>query len=62
MDMTDTTMQMLVTQRLEDLADQVGVHLSNGDRDLAELLKREGMDLAEAYDDHDIILIAEALF
>ena len=62
MDVTHKQMQLLVTQRLEDMADQVGRHLANGDEDLAHLLRTEGLMLAEAYDDHDIILIAEALF
>ena len=62
MKMTDQKMSLLITQHLEHLADRCAYHAANGDFDLVDLLKQEGLMLAEAYDDHDIILIAEALF
>ena len=62
MNVSDNTMQHLIAQRLEDMADRVAYHADNGDIDLARLLRAEGLALAEAYDDHETILVAEALF
>jgi hypothetical protein len=62
MNVTDNTMETLIAMRLEDLADRVAYHYDNGDLELAQLLKAEGLALAEAFDDCDTILVAEALF
>jgi len=62
MNVTDHTMETLIAMRLEDLADRVAYHYDNGDHDLAQLLKAEGLALAEAFDDRDVILVSEALF
>ena len=56
------TMELLIAQRLEDMAERCAYHLANGDIDLAELLREEGLALAQAYDDETVILVAEALF
>jgi len=62
MNVTDNTMETLIAMRLEDLADRVAYHYDNGDHGLAQLLKAEGLALAEAFDCKETILVAEALF
>ena len=62
MNVSDNTMEMLIAQRLEDMADRCAYHAANGDHDLVELIRNEGLELAEAFDYQDIILVAEALF
>ena len=48
--MTGIDIQTLVSTRLEDLADQIAFHAFNKDWDAVELLKAEGLELAEAAD------------
>ena len=48
--MQGVDLQALVTSRLEDLADQVDQLYINGYPEEAELLRQEGLQLAEAYD------------
>jgi hypothetical protein len=59
---SDTTMEMLIAQRLEDIATRCEYHKNNGDHDLVELLRESGYALAEAFDEEHTILLAEALF
>jgi hypothetical protein len=49
--MTGIDIESLVSTRLEDLADQIAFHAFNNDWASVELLKAEGSELAEAYDD-----------
>ena len=62
MKVTDKTMQLLITQRLEDMADRCARLANEGRHDLAQLVNDEALALAQAYDDGDTILVAEALF
>ena len=62
MKLTHPLMKDLITRRLTDFATQAAQHSANGDTDLAELLRDEGLLLARAYDDQEVILVAEALF
>ena len=50
-DMGGVDIESLVASRLEDLADRVAFHAFRGEWDTVELLKAEGLELAEAYDD-----------
>ena len=50
-DMNGVDIQSLVASRLEDLADRIAFHAFNGEWDTVELLKTEGSELAQAYDD-----------
>lgn len=59
---TNATMEMLIARRLSDLATRCKYHQTNGDYDLAELLRNDGYTLAEAFDEEHTILVAEALF
>jgi hypothetical protein len=59
---SDTTMEMLIAQRLEDIATRCEYHQANNDFDLVELLRKSGYALAEAFDEENTILVAEALF
>ena len=43
-------LQLVISSRLEDMADQVAYHVNNGDHDLAELVRREALDIAGAFD------------
>jgi hypothetical protein len=56
------TVEILITRRLEDMAARYEYHVNNGDLDLADLIRKEGLALAEAYDYDETILVAEALF
>jgi hypothetical protein len=49
-DMGGVDIESLVASRLEDLADRVAFHAFRGEWDTVELLKAEGLELAEAYD------------
>jgi hypothetical protein len=50
-DMGGVDIESLVASRLEDLADRVAFHAFRGEWDTVELLKAEGLELAEAYDE-----------
>ena len=50
-EMSEVDIQSLVASRLEDLADRVDFLAGKGDWKSAELLRREGLALAEAYDE-----------
>ena len=50
-DMGGVDIETLVASRLEDLADRVAFHAFRGEWDTVELLKAEGLELAEAYDE-----------
>jgi hypothetical protein len=56
LDMQTIDMQSLVASRLEDFADQIRCLYANGYYEEAELIRREGMDLAAAYDDEEVFL------
>jgi hypothetical protein len=49
-ELTSVDIQSLVASRLEDLADRVEYHFSLGDTATAEFLRKEGLELAGAYD------------
>ncbi len=48
--LNNVDIQTLVSARLEDMADQIFHLLTEGYHEEAELLKREGLELAEALD------------
>ena len=48
--MAGIDIESLVSSRLEDLADQIAFHAFNDDWKAVELLKAEGLELAEAAD------------
>ena len=50
-DMGGVDIESLVASRLEDLAERVAYHAFRGEWDTVELLKAEGLELAEAYDE-----------
>lgn len=50
-DMSGTDLQALIAARLEDMADQVSQLFSQGLIEEAELLRNEGLEMAEAFDD-----------
>lgn len=62
MNVTDNTMETLISRRMEYLADRVCYHYDNGDEDLAQLLHEQALALATASDEGETILVAEALF
>ena len=43
-------LQLVIAQRLENMADRVTYHVNNGDHGLAELVRWEALDIAGAYD------------
>ena len=49
-DMTQDDIQTLIASRLEDMAEQIEILYSQGNHAEAELLRDEGLELAEAYD------------
>lgn len=49
-DMNGIDIQTLIASRLEDMADQVHLLYTQGNAYDAELLRQEGLELAEAYD------------
>jgi hypothetical protein len=51
----------LISSRLEDLADQVHYLYANGYPQEAELLREEGLQLAEAYDNEETFLFINDL-
>lgn len=53
------TLQTLVADRLEHLAERVETLTDEGDHDTAELLREEGLALASAYDDEDLFLFVD---
>ena len=50
-DMGGVDIESLVASRLEDLAERVAFHAFRGEWNTVELLKAEGLELAEAYDE-----------
>ena len=48
--MKTSDLQLVIAQRLEDMADRVKCHINNGDHELAELVRWEAVDIAGAYD------------
>ena len=49
-DMKLSDLQLVIAQRLEDMADRVKHHINNGDHELAELVRWEALDIAGAHD------------
>jgi len=49
-DMNGIDIHSLIASRLEDMADQVHLLYTQGNVEDAELLRQEGLELAEAYD------------
>jgi hypothetical protein len=49
-ELTGVDIHSLVASRLEDMADRVEYHHSVGNYGTAEFLRREGLELASAYD------------
>ncbi len=60
-EMQGIDIQTLVAQRLEDMADQVEQLYVAGMIKEATLLRNEGLELAEAYDDGHIFLFINDL-
>jgi hypothetical protein len=54
-------LQTLIASRLEDMAEQVNILYSQGDFAEAELLREEGLQLAEAYDNEATFLFINDL-
>jgi hypothetical protein len=52
---------LLVATRLEDMADQVQLLYTQGMSEEAELLRREGLQLAECYDNEQTFLFLNDL-
>jgi len=48
--MKTSDLQLVIAQRLEDMADRVKYHINNGDHELAELVRWEALGIAGAYD------------
>jgi hypothetical protein len=60
-DMQGVDIQALVASRLEDLADQVAYLHEQGFTEDAEMLREEGLMLAEAYDNEATFLFINDL-
>jgi hypothetical protein len=43
--------EALVSSKLDDLAERIAFHAFRGEWDTVELLKAEGLEIAEAYDE-----------
>ena len=56
--MKTSDLQLIIARHLEDRADQVKLHISNGDHDLAELVRWEALQIAGAYDCEDEFFFA----
>ena len=50
-ELNEVKIEELVSSRLEDLAERVAFHAFRGDWETVEVLKAEGLELAEAYDE-----------
>lgn len=59
--MQSPDIQTLVASRLEDMADQVAYLYTQGLPEEAELLRNEGLELAEAYDNEATFLFINDL-
>jgi hypothetical protein len=59
--MTGIDIQTLIAQRLEDMVDQVEVLCLQGNYAEAKLLREEGLQLAEAYDNEATFLFINDL-
>lgn len=51
--MSDTDLQFLLTRHLEDMADRVEYLVMRGQIEDALVLRQEGLELAEAYDNEE---------
>lgn len=60
-DMSGTDLQALIASRLEDMADQVSQLFAQGLLEEAELLRNEGLEMAEAFDDGTTFLFINDL-
>jgi hypothetical protein len=52
-------LQLLIADRLEHLADRVEWLVNVGDIESAQLLRYEGLELAEAYDDDQTFFVVD---
>jgi hypothetical protein len=59
--MQQIDIQTLIANRLEDMADQVSYLHTQGLCEEAEILRQEGLMLAEAYDNEDTFLFIGGL-
>ena len=59
--MNNTDLQLVIASRLEDMADQVYQLFAAGMPEEAELIRREGLELAEAFDAEQTFLYLEDL-
>ena len=60
-EMYSVDIQSLVSTRLEDMAQQVEFLYDKGDYRNAELLRQEGLEMAQAYDNNHIFLFINDL-
>jgi hypothetical protein len=60
-DMSGTDLQALIASRLEDMADQVQLLYTQGRIEEARLLRQEGLEMAEAFDDGTTFLFINDL-
>jgi hypothetical protein len=60
-EMHSVDIQTLVTSYLEDMAEQVQFLYARGDYRHAELLRQEGLEMAEAYDNNCIFMFINDL-
>jgi len=54
-------LQALIASRLEDMAEQVELLYTQGNYAEAELLRDEGLELAEAYDNETVFMFINDL-
>jgi hypothetical protein len=59
--LNNTDLQLVIASRLEDMADQVYQLFAAGMPEEAELIRREGLELAEAFDAEQTFLYLEDL-
>lgn len=55
--MTSNDLQAIIAVRLEQMATQVEFLYTNGYREEAAVLRAEGLELAEAYDNEETFLV-----
>lgn len=55
--MTSNDLQAIIAVRLEQMATQVEFLYANGYREEAAVLRAEGLELAEAYDNEETFLV-----
>jgi len=61
MGMKRANLELIIASRLEDMADRVEFHHHRGNHSEANLLRREGLELAQAYDDSQTFLFTTDL-